>query len=359
MGERYPASPRPYSMTYKGRDLALTMTKIQGMKRSGSSIGKKGEIVLFRSADGESTLEVRLDQETVWLNAHQMAKLFARDRTVIVRHIRNVYKTKELSIESTCAKSAQVAADRKTRFMDLYNLDMIISVGYRVNSRRGTQFRIWATNVLRSHLVEGFTANERRLKELQRTLRLIDDILDRHDVQADEAEVLLRLVTDYSYALGVLDDYDHQRKLEAHVQPRSAQGISYHEAIEIIERLKRTFESSALFGREKDSSLHSSLNAVMQTFNGKDVYPSLEEKAANLLYFLVKNHSFVDGNKRIAAALFLWFMENNGMLYRPDGGRRIANAALVAITLMIAESAARDKEQIVRLVMSLISERKR
>ncbi len=319
---------------------------------------RKGEIVLYRTAGGPAALEVRLERDTVWLDAHQMAALFGRDRTVILKHIHNIYSTNELAEKSTCAKNAQVAADGKIRQIDLFSLDMIISVGYRVNSKRGTQFRIWATNVLKDHIVKGYTANEHRLKELRQSLQLVEHVLDHYEVTSDEAKALLRVVTDYAYALDLLDDYDHQKIPAAPVQKGRANSISYDEAQSIIERLREKFGASDIFGREKDDSLHSSLNAVMQTFDGKDVYPGLEEKAAHLLYFLVKNHSFVDGNKRIAAALFLWFMEKNGSLYHQDGTKRIADTALVAITLLIAESSPREKNSIIRIVMNLISKRK-
>lgn len=316
-----------------------------------------GEIFIYQPAEGGPRLDVRVEQDTIWLDAHQMAELFERDRTVIVRHIRNVYATGELAPEATCAKNAQVAADGKIRQMDLYNLDMILSVGYRVNSRRGTQFRIWATNVLRSHLVRGYTANERRLAELRRSLRLVEHALVRDAVSAEEATALLRVVTDYSYALDLLDDYDHQRVAAQATGTGLAAGISYDEARGVIGQLREKFGASDLFGLEKDDSLHSSLNAIMQTFDGHDLYPSLEEKAAHLLYFLVKNHSFVDGNKRIAAALFLWFMEKNAMLRRADGARRIADNALVAITLLVAVSEPAEKAVIISLVVNLINGR--
>lgn len=318
----------------------------------------KGKIVLYKAPDGLAALEVRLAQETVWLNAHQMAALFGRDRSVILRHIQNVYKTNELDRKSTCAKNAQVAADGRLRDVDLYNLDMIISVGYRVNSKRGTQFRIWATNVLKEHIVKGFTENKARLQELKQSLALVEHVLDRHEVTSDEARALLRVVTDYSCALDLLDDYDHQRIPEVPVHKRRVSPIPYEEAQRIIGRLREKFGASALFGQEKDESLHSSLNAIMQTFDGKDVYPGLGAKAAHLLYFLVKNHSFVDGNKRIAAALFLWFMEKNAALYEADGTKRIGDSALVAMTLMIAESAPKEKDPVIKIVMNLIVKRK-
>jgi prophage maintenance system killer protein len=322
---------------------------------------RKGEIVLYRAANGLSALEVRLEQDTVWLNLNQIADLFKRDKSVISRHLRNVYKEKELDQKSTVAFFATVqmeGARQVTREVEYYNLDAILSVGYRVNSKRGTQFRIWATNVLRDHIVKGYTQNTRRLQELQQSLQLVEHVLDRHEVSSDEARALLRVVTDYSYALDLLDDYDHQRIPAAPVHKGRVNPISYDEARTVIERLRMKFGASALFGQEKDASLHSSINAIMQTFDGKDVYPGLEEKAAHLLYFLVKNHSFVDGNKRIAAALFLWFMEKNGLLYKSDGAKRIADATLVAITLMIAESAPREKDSITGIVMNLISKRK-
>ncbi len=316
-----------------------------------------GEIVIYQPAEGGPTLEVRLEKDTIWLDAHQMAALFERNRTVIVRHIGNVYATGELSPESTCAKNAQVAADGKLRQMDRYNLDMIIAVGYKVNSKRGTQFRIWATGVLRDHLLKGYSVNQRRLNELRQSLRLVEQVLDQGEVTSDQATALLHVVTDYAYALDLLDDYDHQRVAALPTRPDQAVGIGYEEALEIIGQLREKFGASTLFGREKDDSLHSSLNAILQTFDGQDVYPSLEEKAAHLLYFLVKNHSFVDGNKRIAAALFLWFMQKNAYLRREDGTKRIADNALVAMTLLIAVSEPAEKRVIVALVVNMINGR--
>ena len=281
----------------------------------------RGEIVIFKAADGQTAIHVRLEQETVWLNQSQLAELFKTNRTSILKHIRNIYKTGELVVESTCAKIAQVQKEggrRISRNIFYYNLDLIISVGYRVNSKRGTQFRIWATRVLHEHLVKGFTVNKRRLKELHQTVHLITEIAEHRDLSGDEAKALLRVVEDYTYALNLLDDYDHQRVVIA-----------------------------------------DTTDNIFQTFEGKDLYLSLEEKAANLLYFLVKNHSFVDGNKRIAAALFLWFLEKNRMLYRADGTKRIAENALVAMTLLIAESKAADKEILAQVVTNLLTKKNR
>ncbi len=192
--------------------------------------GGRGEIVIYQPREGEPVLQVRLDRDTVWLDAHQMATLFGRDRTVILRHVRNIYATQELLPEATCAKNAQVAADGRVRQMDLYNLDMILSVGYRVNSKRGTQFRIWATSVLRDHLLKGYSVNERRLDELKQSLRIVGQVLDRYDVSSDQAQALLRVVTDYSRALDILDDYDHQRLPLGRVRRGEARGIDYEEA---------------------------------------------------------------------------------------------------------------------------------
>ncbi len=318
---------------------------------------RNDEVAIYRTPDGVVTLEVRLEKETIWLDAHQMGTLFERDRSVIVRHIRNIYKTGELSAGSTCAKNAQVAADGKIRTMDIYNLDMIISVGYRVNSKRGTEFRIWATNVLRDHIIRGYTVNDSRLKELNQAIRLIADVAERKALTGDEATALLRVVADYSYALDLLDDYDHERVRVRDTSVGPVSAVTYEEAIRIIDRLRQQFGASDVFGLEKDKSLGGSLANIMQTFDGKELYPSLEEKAANLLYFLVKNHSFVDGNKRIAAALFLWFLEKNNALYSGDGNKRIADNALVAMTLLIAESRPEEKAVLTRVVVNLINRR--
>ena len=334
------------------------MGKQTHVVREGPAGYQDGAIVLYQTPDGSISIDVRLKKETLWMDAHQMARLFDRDRSVILRHIRNIYETNELDPISTCAKNAQVAADGKLRQMDLYNLDVIIGVGYRVNSKRGTQFRIWATQVLKDHLVKGYSVNTKRLKELRQSLKLIEQVLEQHDVTSDQARALLHVVADYAAALDLLDDYDHQRVTIPPLEAGEARGIDYDEAITVVGELRRKFGGSDLFGREKDQSLRGSLGAVMQSFDGKDLYPSVEEKAAHLLYFLVKNHSFVDGNKRIAAALFLWFMEKNGILYRADGSRHIADNALVAITLMIAESDPQQKDILTRMVVNLIKDGK-
>ncbi len=323
-------------------------------KESKMDTNKATELVLYKSKDGAIQLEAQLERETIWLDAHQMSELFGRDRTVVLRHLRNVYMTGELERKATCAKIAQVAADGKTRQMDIFNLDAIISVGYRVNSKRGTDFRIWATRVLQQHIVKGYTLNEKRLKELKQTLKLASDISKRKTLSGDEASVLLQTVSEYAGALDLLDDYDHQRVAIGKMSRRKAKSVSYEEAMHMVEVMRKKFGDSAVFGREKDESLHGSLNAIMQSFGGQDVYPSVEEKAAHLLYFLVKNHSFVDGNKRIAAAVFLRFADKNKLLYDKEGNKRIANNALVAMTLMIAESRPKEKQVITAMLTNLI-----
>ena len=316
--------------------------------------GKPTEIVLYKSPDGSVQLDVSLQKETIWLSLNQLAELFARDKSVVSRHLRNIFKEGELRRSSVVAKNATTAADGKRYQVEFYNLDAILSVGYRVNSKRGTEFRIWATNVLKQHLIQGYSVNEKRLKALKQTLRIAADISRRKLLTGDEASALLQTVSEYSHALDLLDDYDHQRVAVRKTSRREALPVSYEEAVGLIDRMREHFGDSAVFGREKDESLHSSLNAVMQGFGGKDLYPSVEEKAAHLLYFLVKNHSFVDGNKRIAAAVFLRFAEKNRLLFDREGRKRIADNALVAMTLMIAESKPREKDVIAAMLTNLI-----
>ena len=315
------------------------------------------ELVLYTSADGTVRLDIQLEQETVWLSLNQLAELFGRDKSVISRHLRNIYKEGELDRQATVAKNATVqneAGRSVVRDIEYYNLDAVISVGYRVNSKRGTEFRIWATNVLRQHLVQGYTANEKRLKALKQTIKLAADISARKTLTGDEASILLQTVSEYAAALDLLDDYDHQRVMIGKTSRRQAKPVTYAEVMDLIAVMRQKFGASAVFGKEKDQSLHSSLNAVLQSFDGKDVYPSVEEKAAHLLYFMVKNHSFVDGNKRIAAAVFLRFADKNGLLRDREGGKRIADNALVAMTLMIAESRPQEKVVITAMLTNLI-----
>ncbi len=323
--------------------------------------GRGGEVVLYQTPDGRVKLDVRLEQETIWLNLNQMATLFERDKSVISRHLKQIFTSGELDRELTVAFFATVQKEGNrevVRQVEYYNLDAIISVGYRVNSRRGTQFRIWATQVLRDHLLRGYTVNQQRLAQLQQTIRLVAAVTHRRALAADEATSLLDLVRDYSYALNLLDDYDHDRLQPRRAVARKAVPIAPDEARRLIAVLRERFEAGPLFGQEKDAGLESALAGVFQTVVGRDAYPTIEDKAAHLLYFLVKNHPFVDGNKRIAAAMFLWFLEKNHALYAENGERRISEETLVALTLLMAESDPRDREAIIQITALLLHERK-
>ncbi len=324
-----------------------------------------GEIIIYQTEDGQASLEVKLIKETVWLNLNQMAGLFQRNKSVVSRHISNVFRTGELSKGATVAKFAtvQIEGDREiTRNIEYYNLDMIISVGYRVNSLRGTQFRIWANKILKDYLVTGYALNEKRLQSqieqyeaLKQSIKLIDNIVDRKLLSTSESEGLFRVIGDFSYALDTLDRYDYGKLELIRVSDRVTKRILYEEAKGAIKTMQGRLSDSALFGREKDNSFRSSLDTICQTFDGRDLYPSIEEKAAHLLYFIVKNHSFVDGNKRIAAAIFTWFLERNGLLYKSDGTKRIADNALVALTLMIAMGDPKEKDVITKIIVNLIN----
>lgn len=321
------------------------------------------EIVIYQSEDGKTVLDVRLEDDTVWLSQQQMSELFQTDRTVIGRHIRNIYKDGELEEISTCAKNAQVRMEGNrmvTRSIPYYNLDMIISVGYRVNSIRGVKFRQWASSVLKQYLIKGYAVNESMRKKQVAELRQLVQMLGRTlrhspDPLKEEQSALVDVVVDYTYALDTLDDYDYQRLGIKNTTAHGAFRATYEGAMQEIKQLREKFGGSALFGNEKDDSFRSSIGQIYQTFDGMELYPSVEEKAAMLLYLVVKNHSFSDGNKRIAATLFLWFMNNNGILYREDGTKRIADNTLVAITLMIAESRTEEKDVMVSVVVNLIN----
>lgn len=321
-----------------------------------------GEIIIYQSPEGHTSIDVRLEQDTVWLNLNQMTELFRRDKSVISRHIKGVFEEKELDRDSVVAKNATTGPDGKSYNVEYFNLDVIISVGYRVKSERGTQFRIWANKVLKDYLLKGYALNEKRLKEqedqldqLKQTVRLLGNVMENKDLNSDEATGLLKVLTDYTYALDILDQYDHQQLEVKGTTKEDLFQITYEDAMSAIHSLRDKFGGSSLFGNEKDESFRSSLAAIYQTFDGEFLYPSVEEKAANFLYFVVKNHSFSDGNKRIAAFLFVWFLEKNRLLYKEDGFRRIADNALVALTLMIAESKPEEKEMMVKVVVNLIN----
>jgi prophage maintenance system killer protein len=315
----------------------------------------KGQIILYKDK-----FEVRLEKDTVWLTQTQIANLFGTKRPAITKHFSNIFFSKELDKKSVCSILEHTAADGKTYKTIFYNLDAIISVGYRVNSSRATQFRIWATQVLRKHLVDGYTINDKRLKsaehkyqELQKSLKLLENVAHLK-VVSDETKGLIQIIMEYSKALDLLDDYDHERLSVPRGTTNARFELTYDEANGIIEAMKSKFRDSDLFGREKDASFKSSIGAIYQTFGGKNVYPTVEEKAAYLLYFVTKNHSFVDGNKRIAAALFISFLQKNGLLFRKDGSKCIHDNTLVALTLMIAASQPSEKDVMIKVVLNLL-----
>ena len=321
------------------------------------------KIIIYQTADGQTAIDVRLENETVWLSLDLMARLFERDKSVVSRHIQNVYREGELDRGSTVAKNATVQFEngrRVVRQIEYYNLDVIISVGYRVKSQRGTQFRIWANRVLKDYLVKGYAVNERIHKEQIGELRQLVGMLGRTIqnqplLSTDETNALFNVVTDYTYALDTLDSYDYQRLTINDTTSEAPFHATYDNAMQAINSLKERFGESALFGNEKDDSFKSSIGQIYQTFDGTELYPSTEEKASMLLYLVTKNHSFSDGNKRIAATLFLWFLNNNHILYREDGSKRIADNTLVALTLMIVESRPEEKDVMVKVVVNLIN----
>ena len=325
-------------------------------------IMKGSNIEIYQLEDGKTEINVQFEKDTVWLNLNQVVELFERDKSVISRHINNIFKEKELDRKSVVAKSATTATDGKTYQVDYYNLDVIISVGYRVKSKRGTQFRIWANQIIKEYLIKGYSLNEKKLKqktkqleELQNSVKILGKVLNQKILTNDESFGLLKIISDYAYALDILDQYDYQ-SLE--IKDTSGEGIyqlTYKEAIAQIALAKKTHGNSNLFGREKDASFQSSISTIYQTFEGKDLYPSIEEKAANLLYFITKNHSFTDGNKRIAAFLFLYFLERNGILFDENGNKRIADNTLVALTLMIAVSRPDEKDVMTKVIVNLIN----
>lgn len=324
----------------------------------------ENKIIIYQTEDGQTQIDVRLENETVWLTQAQMAELFQTDRTSIVRHINNIYKVEELDRESTCAKIAQVQLEGKRtvkRHIPFFNLDMIISVGYRVNSKRGVKFRQWANKVLKDYLVKGYAVNQRihsgQIAELRQLVGMLGwTIQNQPLLSTDETNALFEVVTDYTYALDTLDNYDYERLTINKTTKEEPFHATYENAMEAIDRLRKKFGGSSLFGNEKDESFKSSIGQIYQTFGGEELYPSVEEKAAMLLYLVTKNHSFSDGNKRIAATLFLWFLNNNRILYRSDGSKRIADNTLVALTLMIAESRTEEKDVMVKVVVNLINQ---
>ena len=314
-------------------------------------------IEIYHSQDGSVQLNVKLENETVWLSANQMAMLFDRDAKTIRKHINNVFADGELAKESNTQKMRVANSDKPVPF---YNLDVIISVGYRVKSRQGVQFRQWATSILKQYLLKGYVVNQQikldRYNELKDVVRLMSrSIVLQDNVTTDEYSGLFNVISDYVYALDTLDQYDYQSLSISKTTKEEPFRATYDNAMEVINALKEKFGGSKWFANEKDDSFKSSIGQIYQTFGGEELYPSVEEKAAMLLYLVVKNHSFSDGNKRIAAMLFLWFLNNNRVLYAKDGHKRIADNTLVALTLMIAESRTEEKDVMVKVVVNLIN----
>ena len=318
---------------------------------------KKNEIILFENQGVK--LEVNVKDETVWLNLDQMAELFGRDKSVISRHIKNAL-AEELKDDMVVAKFATttkhgaIEGKTQTHMVDYYNLDVIISIGYRVKSNQGVVFRKWATKVLKDYMLKGYAVNQRRLEYLEKTIKLID-IANRIDdrLENDDAKEILKVIGEYSRALDMLDEYDHKtlKKPNGNVDTRV---ITYEDCITIINSLKYK-EESELFGIERDKGLKAIIGNVYQSFSGQDIYNSIEEKAANLLYLIVKNHVFIDGNKRIAATLFIFFLKFYGILYN-ENGKVIDNHALTALTLLVAESNPKEKEVMIDLIMNFLTE---
>lgn len=315
------------------------------------------QLVIYKAPDGTMSIDVTVQNETVWLSQGQMAELFGKDQSVIARHISNVFKEGELEKES----NMQILHNTLSKFKptQVYSLDVIISVGYRVKSKRGTQFRIWANQVLKQYLLQGYAINERiaarKFDELSQLVKVLGRTIQNQEKLTEDSRSLLDVVVDYTYALDTLDRYDYQELKIEDTTGKEAFHATYENAMEVIRELHEKFGGSTLFGNEKDDSFKSSIGQIYQTFGGVDLYPSVEEKAAMLLYLVTKNHSFSDGNKRIAATLFLWFLNGNGILYNEDGTKRIADNTLVALTLMIAESRTEEKDTMVKVIVNLIN----
>ena len=321
------------------------------------------EIVVYKSDDETVEFQVLLDsdEDTVWASEQQIMDLFGKARRTIGEHIKKIYEEQELDMHATWREFRQVQKEgnrKVARNVSFYNLDVIISVGYRVKSQRGIEFRRWATKKLKEHLIKGYSINEKRLKQLQQTIQLVKRT-SKQISNTDEAEGLMEVLSDYSRALDILDDYDHQKLSKEVTESAITFRIDYYEAINAIEQLRVKFGGSSLFGNEKDQSFKSSIAVIDQTFDGKDLYPSIEEKAANLLYLVVKNHSFTDGNKRIAAWLFVWYLSKNSFLRNEDNSKKISNNTLVALTLMIAESNPAEKEMMINVVINLMNSKEK
>lgn len=324
------------------------------------------KIEIYQSPDGSTQIEVKFEGETFWLRQEQIAQLFERDRSVITKHLRNIFREGELNEQEVCANFAHTtkhgALEGKTqkKFVKYYNLDVILSVGYRVNSKRGTQFRQWATQRLKDYLVKGYAINQKRLEELGKMVQLIEQTGKAENLQLTEAIGLLEIISKYTRSFVLLNQYDNQSFEKDKLKEAITYEIRYDEAKAAIAELKKQLikkkEATELFGKEKDGGFKSSLQNIVQTFDGKYLYPSIEEQAAHLLYFVIKNHSFTDGNKRIGAFLFIWFLEKNKHLLKKSGELKINDNALTALALLVAQSSPAEKEQMINLIINLVKD---
>lgn len=320
------------------------------------------QLVIYQTPQGDTRIDVTVRGESIWLTQRQIADLFGTQRQAITKHLKNIYASGELVKEATSSKMEllQMEGNRSIkREREYYNLDAILSVGYRVNSKNATAFRIWANQVLKQYLLQGYAINERvaaqKYDELSQLVKVLGRTIQNQEKLTEDSRSLLDVVVDYTYALDTLDRYDYQELKIEDTTGKEAFHATYENAMEVIRELHEKFGGSTLFGNEKDDSFKSSIGQIYQTFGGIDLYPSVEEKAAMLLYLVTKNHSFSDGNKRIAATLFLWFLNGNGILYNEDGTKRIADNTLVALTLMIAESRTEEKDTMVKVIVNLIN----
>ena len=323
------------------------------------------KIVIYQTEDGKTQLDVKLENETVWLTQAQMTELFQTTKQNISLHINNIFKEGELDSKATVKEYLTVQHEGKRtvrRKVKYYDLDVIISVGYRVKSIRGTRFRQWATSVLRDYLIKGYAINQRiREENYQQMVQLVRSMartVKLQDLSKEVRNALLDVVVDYTFALDRLDDYDYQRLSIPESSTEEKFHATYEGAMKVLAELREKFGGSGLFANEKDDSFKSSIGQIYQTFGGQDLYPTVEEKAAMLLYLVTKNHSFSDGNKRIAATLFLWFMNENGILYDDMHNKRIDDATLVALTLLIAESRPEEKDTMIKVVVNLVGHAK-
>ncbi len=322
------------------------------------------DLIIYQTEDGLIQIQARLENETVWLSQQELAHLFAVTKPTISEHFKNIFESEELDKDTTVRKFRTVQKEGSrdvSRDIEYYNLDAIISVGYRVNSTKATQFRQWATRTLKEYLVKGYAVNHKRLQESQQQLTefkklviLQNDVINKYQLENDETKGLIQVIANYATALDLLDDYDHQRMELPDYGTKEVVKITYEEAKRAIEQLGKQTKFEGLFGNEKDDSFRGSLDNIYQTFDGNDLYKTTQEKAAHLLYFVVKNHSFTDGNKRIAAFIFVWFLERNNLLYSNDGFKIVSDSTLVALTLMIAQSNPKDKDMMIKVVVNLL-----